>query len=106
MSDSLEIFVACLPGLEPFVAQECTALGAALDAGDPGVAVGSGGVPCRGDRDTVMRLNLGLGCASHVLVRIARFRARHFAELQKRAESVAWGDATAPNPPRSERRTP
>lgn len=89
MSAPLEIFVACLPGLEPFVARECGALGAAV--GEQ-LTVGGGGVDCRGDFATLMRMNLGLGCASHVLLRVARFRARHFSELHKRADRVAWGE--------------
>lgn len=85
-ADELELFAACLPGLEPLVARECAALGLTVE--DDGAA---GGVSCRGgDFADAMRLNLHLGCASHVLLRIARFRARHFAELQKRADAVPW----------------
>src|SRR5690606_16714695 len=88
MTGELSIFVACLPGLEPLVARECAACGVAaeLASGD----VGSGGVALRGDLAAVMRLHLWLGCASHVLVRGARFRARHVAGRQKRAGAVDW----------------
>lgn len=88
MTAELSIFVACLPGLEPLVAEECAARGVAvaLEPGD----VGQGGIALRADFDAVMRLNLWLGCASHVLLRIARFRARHFAELHARADGVDW----------------
>jgi putative N6-adenine-specific DNA methylase len=92
-AEALDLFVACLPGLEPFVAEECAELG--VTAAQP-IRVGSGGVECRGDLATLARLNLRLGCASHVLVRIARFHARHFAELHKRATQLPWSDWLRP----------
>lgn len=91
--DALPIFVACLPGLEEFVADECASLGARL--GRP-PRIGSGGVACRADRGTIVRLNRWLGCASHVLLRVTRFRARHFAEFDKRARAVRFAEWIAP----------
>ncbi len=86
---SLDLFVACLPGLEAIVAEECAGLGMDV-AGD--VRSGDGGVVGRGDADAVARLNVRLGAASHVLVRVAGFGARHFAELRRRTASLPWRD--------------
>jgi putative N6-adenine-specific DNA methylase len=91
--DALPIFVACLPGLEEFVAEECSSLGA-QSSRPP--RVGSGGFACRADRETIVRLNSWLGCASHVLLRVSRFRARHFAEFDKRSRSVPFADWIKP----------
>jgi putative N6-adenine-specific DNA methylase len=88
MSEVLELFVACLPGLERLVADEGRALG--TEVLDP--QVGAGGVAMRGDLRTMLALNLGLACASHVLLRIAKFRARHFGELERKATQVPGGD--------------
>ncbi|MGE3878008.1 MAG: class I SAM-dependent RNA methyltransferase, partial [Planctomycetota bacterium] len=40
-----------------------------------------------------------LSCASHVTVRIARFRARHFAELERRLADVDWSSWLAAGVP-------
>ncbi|MGA1523311.1 MAG: THUMP domain-containing class I SAM-dependent RNA methyltransferase [Planctomycetota bacterium] len=92
-SDALPIFVACLPVLEGLVATECDALGAGVGRAP---RIGAGGVACRADRDVVVRLNRWLGCASHVLLRVTRFRARHFAEFDKRARAVPFADWIQP----------
>ena len=88
-SDALPLFVACLPGLEELVAAECEALGAHV--GRP-PRVGGGGVACRADRAGVVRLNRWLGCASHVLLRVVRSRARHFAEFDKRVRAAPFAE--------------
>lgn len=46
-----------------------------------------------------MRANLWLRTASRVVVRIARFRATEFFELEKRAKKVPWSDYVAPGRP-------
>jgi len=87
MSDqNFQIFLACLPGLEPVLADEARALGLP----DP-VAV-PGGVETSGDWNKVWRANLWLRGASRVLVRIGEFRAMHLAQLDKRARKFPWGD--------------
>ncbi len=87
MSDAhFKIFLACLPGLEPVLADEARALGLP----DP-VAV-PGGVETSGDWPAVWRANLWLRGASRVLVRIGEFRAMHLAQLDKRARKFPWGD--------------
>lgn len=86
IQEALEIFLAGTPGLEPVLQAETVEKGFA----DPVIV--PGGVNVRGDWSEVARANLVLRGASRVLVRIARFRALHLAQLDKRARKVAWGD--------------
>ena len=86
MTETLQLFVACLPGLEECVGAECAELGVAAEP----PRIGSGGVAARGDRRAVARLVMGLACASHVLIRVARFGARHFAELCQKTGALDW----------------
>lgn len=44
----------------------------------------------------MMRANLWLRTASRVLVRVARFKATAFFELEKRAKQIPWGGFLAP----------
>jgi putative N6-adenine-specific DNA methylase len=78
-------FAACQPGLEPFVAAELLALGAA-----PKVL--AGGVAFAADNAMVMRAAYWLGCASHVLVRLAEFPCRALGELERKARDLPWSD--------------
>lgn len=52
--------------------------------------VEDGGVTWSGDARSLMRANLWLRSASRVLVRVARFRATQFFELEKRAKRIEW----------------
>ena len=49
-----------------------------------------GGVSWDGDARSIMRANLWLRTASRVLVRVARFKATAFYELEKRAKKIPW----------------
>jgi len=49
-----------------------------------------GGVSWSGDARSVMRANLWLRTATRVLVRVARFTATTFAELERNAKRVPW----------------
>jgi putative N6-adenine-specific DNA methylase len=49
-----------------------------------------GGVSWPGDARSLMRANLWLRTASRVIVRVARFQATEFFELEKRAKAVDW----------------
>lgn len=49
-----------------------------------------GGVSWEGDARSMMRANLWLRTASRVLVRVARFKATAFYELEKRAKQIPW----------------
>lgn len=90
----MRIFVACAPGLEPLLSAEVRELG----AGDS-VEIVAGGVELEGDATMLHRAHLELGLASHVLVRIADFRAPGFPELAQRAAKVRWRDWLRPGEP-------
>ena len=76
--------VVCPPGLEDLVADELVALGARPErTGRGSVSVGL----------TTRRLyaaNLFLRCATRVLVRIDRFTARSFADLERHITAIDW----------------
>ncbi|MCR9110400.1 class I SAM-dependent RNA methyltransferase [uncultured Marivita sp.] len=80
----LEIFLSGTPGFEHLLRDEAAALGFANATAVPG------GVTCDGDWSEVWRANLMLRGASRVLARIARFRAMHLAQLDKRARKIDW----------------
>jgi putative N6-adenine-specific DNA methylase len=86
-----ECFAVVAPGLESLALAEARALGipAAL-------AVGGGGIAWRGDLRSVLFANGGLRIASRVVVRLAAFEARSFAELERHARQVPWGRIVAP----------
>lgn len=78
------IFLACPPGLEPWLAEEAAELGLA------GLRSVAGGVEAAGGLAESMRANLWLRGASRVLWRVAAFRAPHLAQLDKRARRLRW----------------
>lgn len=80
----LDLFVACLPGLEPMLAAEIDALGLGATTVEPG------GVALRTDRRGMMRANRELGLASHVLLRVSSFQARSLGELLRKTTSLDW----------------
>jgi putative N6-adenine-specific DNA methylase len=88
---SLNCFAVVAPGLEPFALAEARTLG--LPAS---VAEGGGGLEWRGDLESVLRANLGLRIASRVVVRLAQFEARSFAELEKQSRKIAWQRVVTP----------
>ena len=90
---SFPLFLACLPGLEPVVAQEAQALGL------PSPVIVAGGVETTGAWQDIWRANLWLRSASRVLVRIGQFRALHLAQLDKRARKFPWADFLRPDTP-------
>jgi putative N6-adenine-specific DNA methylase len=83
VSDSLSLFAATAPGLEPIAAGELRRLGIAGAAEDGGV-FWEGGLP------DLYAASLHLRTASRVLVRAAAFRARSFHELERHADRVPW----------------
>lgn len=83
-SDPIEIFLSGTPGLEPVLRDEAVACGFAQPQVVPG------GVICQGGWTEVWRANLVLRGASRVLARVARFRAMHLAQLDKRARKLDW----------------
>ncbi|HUE95869.1 MAG TPA: hypothetical protein VMN39_04390 [Longimicrobiaceae bacterium] len=79
----LELFAVTAPGLEALAQAELAALGIAAEP-EPG------GAGFEGDDTALYRANLRLRTASRVLVRMARFRARSFIELERHARRVEW----------------
>jgi putative N6-adenine-specific DNA methylase len=84
MSSPLVCFAVAAPGLETVTAGELGALGM------EGVAAEPGGVTFQATMTGMQDANLRLRTASRVLVRIARFRARTFHELERHADKVEW----------------
>jgi putative N6-adenine-specific DNA methylase len=97
-SAPLPLFAACLPGLEPLLADELAALGA-----DPAPA--AGGVAFTGDVALLRRAHLWLGTASHLLLRCAEFRCRALGELQRKAALLPWRQWLDPRTPFAVRAT-
>ena len=87
----LDCFAIVGPGLEPLALAEAQALGlpAALEPG-------GGGIGWQGDLRSVLLANAGLRIASRVVVRLARFEARSFAELERHARQVPWSRIVPP----------
>lgn len=81
----LRLFAACLPGLEPFLADELRALGA------DGKEL-AGGVAFAGDRGLLLAAHLRLGVASHLLLRCATFRCRSLGELRRKTAGLPWAE--------------
>jgi putative N6-adenine-specific DNA methylase len=79
------------PGLEPLALSEARALGLPAD-----LAAGGGGISWNGDLRSVLLANVGLRLASRVVVRLATFEARSFAELERHARQIAWSRIVAP----------
>jgi putative N6-adenine-specific DNA methylase len=77
-------FAVSAPGLESIVASELVE----LKAGD--VHIVDGGVEFLASLRSLYEVNLQLRTASRVLVRLARFRAMSFAELEKKARTIPW----------------
>jgi putative N6-adenine-specific DNA methylase len=87
-----EIFLVATPGLEAPLCDEACRAGFAAQVVEGGVAF-TGGWP------DVWKANLELRGATRVLARIARFRAMHLAQLDKRSRKVAWGEVLRPDVP-------
>jgi putative N6-adenine-specific DNA methylase len=87
----LECFAVCSPGLEAVVAGEL--LDRKLRIGRPE----RGGVPFRATTRQLYAANVWLRTASRVLVRVAAFRARTFAQLEREAAALAWQQWVGPD---------
>lgn len=93
MSSSHDLFAACAPGLEPLLAEEIEAV---LGRPTPPTA---GGVELEGSIEDVVQLNLRLGLASQVLVRLTTFTAKQFSQLERKLGAVDWGRWIDPGTP-------
>ncbi len=97
MSAPATLFASCLPGLEPLLARELEGLGALEPRPVPG------GVGFRGHRRVLHRANLESGVATHVLVRVAGFRAERFEDLERELGAIPWERWLLPGVPRAVR---
>lgn len=84
VSASFDAFAVAAPGLEELTAAELAELGVS-DA-----RVVDGGVEFDASSRTLFEANLHLRTASRVLIRLARFQAVSFAELERRARRIPW----------------
>jgi putative N6-adenine-specific DNA methylase len=91
--DTLSLFAITAPGLEAITARELAALGAR------GIAATAGGLAWRGALSDLYTANLWLRTASRVVVRLARFRATAFHELERHARRVSWEAFVTPDHP-------
>ena len=89
-SEPVEAFAITAPGLARITAGELAAIGIAVDE------VGSAGVTFKGGLRELYAANLQLRTASRVIVRLSRFQARTFAELERHAAKIPWGKFIAP----------
>ena len=88
----LDCFAIIAPGLEVLALAEARALGLPAER-----EAGGGGIAWRGDLRSVLLANAGLRIASRVVVRLAEFEARSFAELERHARQIPWSRIVAPN---------
>ena len=79
----MECYAIVAPGLEALALAEARALGIEAIAED-------GGIAWTGDAHSALLANMSLRIASRVVVRLARFEARSFAELERHARRIAW----------------
>lgn len=85
----MKCYAVAPPGIAAIVASELAALGI-------GARADEGGASWDGDISSVYRANLWLRAATRVLVRVARFRATSFWELEHRANAIPWSSVVRP----------
>ncbi len=88
----LDLFAACLPGLEPLLVDELRALGTAPKERP-------GGVSFRGSHELLLRAHLELGTASHLLLRCGSFLCRNLNELTSKTAQLPWPQWLRPDQP-------
>ena len=86
-----DCFAIVAPGLEALALAEAHELGLSAKLEE-----GGGGIAWRGDLRSVLIANAGLRIASRVVVRLAQFEARSFAELERHARQIPWARFVAP----------
>ena len=79
-------FAVCPPGLTRFCRDEIIKKGLPEDH----VEQQKGGVQFKGKIADCMRMNLVLGSPSRILMRLSRFKAVHFAQLEKKTAEIDW----------------
>ncbi|MHB8193766.1 MAG: THUMP domain-containing class I SAM-dependent RNA methyltransferase [Bellilinea sp.] len=98
----LELFAACLPGVEPYLAKELCELSLVPK---PLFQTGKGGVSLTGSMETIYRANLWLRTANRILLRLGKFHALKFVELRRKAGNLPWERYLSPGQPVSIRTT-
>jgi putative N6-adenine-specific DNA methylase len=78
------MFAISAPGIERLTLAELRTLGVERAEAE------RGGILFRGSLETLYAANLWLRTASRVVVRVARFHAASFSELERRAAKVQW----------------
>jgi putative N6-adenine-specific DNA methylase len=86
-----ECFGIVAPGLEALALAEARTIGLPAE-----LAEGGGGIEWRGDLRSVLLANAALRITSRVVVRLASFEARSFAELERHARQIPWSRVVAP----------
>ncbi len=86
----MQFFAVSAPGLEKLL------LGEMKEAGIAKCKVEEGGVAFSGDNRVLYKSNLHLRTASRILVRVARFHASAFHELERNATRVRWSEFVSP----------
>src|SRR3954453_12662437 len=81
-----QCFAVCAPGLEQLVADELAGLGLGR------THTITGGVTFDATSRQLYAANVWSRTATRVLVRVDRFRARDFAQLELGATSIDWDD--------------
>lgn len=98
----LELFAACLPGVEPFLARELGELALVEQNGtesQPVYRSGEGGIGFSGSMTDLYRANLWLRTANRVLLRLGHFHAVKFVELRRKAGNLPWEKYLSPGQP-------
>ncbi|MEM1414573.1 MAG: class I SAM-dependent RNA methyltransferase [Myxococcota bacterium] len=96
-SAAQELFVGCASGLEPLLAEELRALELAEATFE--IVPGGARVSAPHGLGTMARLNLELGVADQVRLRLGRFRSTKFPELVKKTSRLRWADVLSPERP-------
>jgi putative N6-adenine-specific DNA methylase len=86
-------FASTTPGLDALLAAELRQLGVTPGETEPG------GVEFAASREQLSAALLWLRSANRVTVRLARFHARSFAELERHAGRIDWSPVLAPGQP-------
>src|SRR5207237_1446045 len=85
----MDCFAIAAPGLEPLVQAELSDLSITSE-------VVPGGVEWTGSESTIALANLWSRISSRIVVRVGRFRARTFFELERHAAKIDWTKYLAP----------
>jgi putative N6-adenine-specific DNA methylase len=80
-----DVFCIATPGIAPLIVGELAALGIAGRTVEGGV-----GVAFRGDTRALYAANLHVRTATRVVVRVSRFHATSFAELERACGRIPW----------------